>query len=379
MPHNRKVAFFIAGRDFNLYRSRLPVMLALKKRGWEVHGLSVVTKTFEIKLNDLGIITHDLPINRHGFSLVGELMCRGLISKLIKRHSPSLIHFFNPKPILLGALLSRRVARPFKKYCTVTGAGFANNNSLKSKLISKVYSIALSTYDGITFENSFDAENLRQNKSLINIPYTIQISSGVDTSVIIPSFNQATYPIKFFFASRLLWSKGIKELLLAGQILNGSYAGKFKIVIAGELEPKHRAGVPREIFSSANLDRYIDFIGHISLENMPEYLSNSDVVVLPSYREGFSKFLMEGAAAGKPLITSNIPGCRETVDEGVNGHCVEPRDAEKLASAMSQFISKPDKCADYGKHSRNKAESEFDSKVIVSKTLEFYEKNNTCL
>lgn len=375
----RNTAIFISGRDFNLYRSRLPVMRELLERGWRVIGVSSETDFYKKLLNEEGVVTVDAPFHRHGLSLRNDFIARKILVETIQAEKPSLVHCFNPKPILLLSSLKSVMPKSAIKFVTVTGTGFVADGSLKSRIITRLYLQALKKYDGVFYENSEDWRYFHSMQGLVGRCSKIQISSGVDTNEYIPSGKKHHSPVVFLFASRLLTSKGLYELLDASKILHERYAGKYELQISGEREDSHRERISNQTLAEAEANGLVKLLGHVSLAEMPRVIGEADVVVLPSYREGFSKLLMEGASAGKALIASDIAGCREAIENNVNGFLVIPKDVASLVESMSTFIEYPMKIGKFGAASRQIAINRFDSTKLALETLEFYEDNGVIL
>lgn len=365
-------AVFIAGRDFNLYRSRMPVMAELIRRGWEVHGIASGTEKFHPLLEDAGVRFHHVPFYRHGISLTSDFRSRAEISRVFQEVKPTIVHCFNPKPLILTAGPFPILRRNCFNFCTVTGAGFVQSNSLRAQVLARFFARVLSRFDSIMFENESDAEAFRAFRDVCRKPYQVQISSGVDMSLFDLPQPVPSDKVRFLFASRLLWSKGVQELLDASARLAREKPDSFELMIAGEQEKDHAEGLPNEVLQKAARDGHIRFLGHVPLEDMPKTIMAADVIVLPSYREGFSKFLMEGAAAGKVLIATDIPGCREAIVDGETGFLIEPRSASSLFEAMLRVVTVRELLGVMGCRSYQKAKAEFDQAHIVENTLKFY-------
>lgn len=370
----QKKAIFVATRAFNLVRSRLPVMQTLKKLGWKVIAIGASQPNLDSILIREGIKFVDVPFYRYSFSIGKDLKAFYKLLVVIISFKPYFVHFFQPKPIILGGLLHNVLRNKFVSVFTVTGLGIVTHDSFKSRLFLKLYRFALRNASGVIVENNA-IKNLLVNQKMISTGRIfVQISSGVNISRYKPSFKMSGDTVKILFASRLLWSKGLKEFIKAAEELKKEFVNKVEFLIAGELEEEHRDGVPKDFIYEWHNKGIIKYIGKINIEDMPDLLKDVDIIVLPSYREGMSKILMEGAAAGKPLITTNIPGCREIVHHGKNGLLVSPKDYRELANALKIFILNPSLCVKYGKYSRVLAETLFDQSLIVKNTLEIYKK-----
>ena len=258
---------------------------------------------------------------------------------------------------------------------TLTGLGFERNWDLKTRAKCFAYRLALRNCSAIQFENETDREFAKQSGMVSNQNCFVSLSSGVDLSRHIPKFRKRdSSSVNFLFASRLLWSKGVRELFCAAEILRARYGNRFRLIVAGEFEDSHKDRIPESYVRERERSQIIDYRGQIQLADMPELYSEADVIVLPSYREGFSRVLLEGAAMGKALLATDIPGCREAIDEKQNGLLIPVRSVDAIVDAMNYFMRNPELTNSYGKHSRRKAEAEYSDRVCATKTIEIYKK-----
>ena len=168
----------------------------------------------------------------------------------------------------------------------------------------------------------------------------------------------------------MLWDKGVKEVYEAALELKKEYYTKIEFILAGLADENNKAGVPQDILESWQDGTYLQWIGYC--QNMKKVYEDCHIVILPSYREGMPKSLIEAAAMGRALITTDAIGCKECVDEGVNGLKVPVGDAHALALAIRKLVDNPEMLTSMGKASRMKAEKEFDIVQVVNKHLEIY-------
>jgi glycosyltransferase involved in cell wall biosynthesis len=174
---------------------------------------------------------------------------------------------------------------------------------------------------------------------------------------------------RIVLASRMLWDKGVREFVEAARILK--QAGRnLQFVLAGQPDPGNPAAVPAQVLVDWRTAGLVDWRGHV--EDMPGLFASADVVVLPSYREGLPKSLIEAAACGRPLVTTDVPGCREVVTDGVDGLLVPVRDAVALARAIARLLDDPSLARRLGETARAKALAEYDERQIVARTLDVY-------
>jgi len=195
-------------------------------------------------------------------------------------------------------------------------------------------------------------------------------SSGVNTAKFVPSPAPfSSRPFRVLMATRLLWEKGVREYVEAASLLRARYPA-VQFLLAGDLDPGNPTAVPRTQLTEWSRADVIRYIGHVS--SIETLLAQVDLVVLPSYREGTPRILIEAAAAGLPIVTTDVPGCREVVRHGVNGFLVPPRDAPRLAEAIASVIEHPEHGQAMGHAGRGIALAEFDERFVIDSTLDVY-------
>jgi glycosyltransferase involved in cell wall biosynthesis len=223
----------------------------------------------------------------------------------------------------------------------------------------------------VIFQNENDQEELTDLGIIKSSNYIVRIKgSGVD----LEKYHESPFPvfnrIKILFPSRMLWDKGVKELREASNILKEKYCNKVEFILSGLADEDNKAGVPSSYLKEWDDGNYVNWIGY--QKNMFEIYKNSHIVVLPSYREGMPKALLEACAVGRAIVTTNAIGCKETVDEGINGFRVPAASSSDLANALEELINNHDLIKYMGSNSRAKAEKEFDVKNVVEKHIEIY-------
>lgn len=223
----------------------------------------------------------------------------------------------------------------------------------------------------VIFQNKDDYNELKGLKILSsqNTIFFIK-GSGVNLNEYHSNLLPETSKIKILFPSRMLWDKGVKEVYEAALELKKEYYTKIEFILAGLADENNKAGVPQDILESWQDGTYLQWIGYC--QNMKKVYEDCHIVILPSYREGMPKSLIEAAAMGRALITTDAIGCKECVDEGVNGLKVPVGDAHALALAIRKLVDNPEMLTSMGKASRMKAEKEFDIVQVVNKHLEIY-------
>jgi len=198
---------------------------------------------------------------------------------------------------------------------------------------------------------------------------TIVRGSGVDVKKFIPAEESTGVPI-VMLASRMLWDKGVGEFIEAAKILKQEGV-EARFVLVGDSDPENPASIPNAQLSEWHELGIVEWWGERG--NMHEMLTQAHIVCLPSYREGLPKVLLEAASCGKPIIATDVPGCREIVHNGENGILVPLKDSSSLASAMKELINNPEKRKIIGINGRRLVENEFSEEIVVSQTLKVYQ------
>jgi glycosyltransferase involved in cell wall biosynthesis len=227
----------------------------------------------------------------------------------------------------------------------------------------------LNSRNGFTiFQNERDAALFADRGLVKPDRYAVIASSGVDVDRFYPNPEPSGIPI-VLLAARMLWDKGVGELVEAARILSRR-GDTGKVVLAGDVDPGNPATIERNQLREWEREGVIEWWGH--QEDMPAILARCQVVVLPSYGEGISRSLIEAAAAGKPIVASDVPGCREVVIDGQNGILVPPKDSDALAKAIGQLLGDPALRARMGQAGREIAVERFSDKLVNAQTLEAY-------
>ena len=362
---------FLSHYDGNLYQFRLPVMKELVKRGHKVYAITPRGNRFD-KFKEFGIETVDYTINRASLNPLNELRTIKELRKKVNLLNLDILHSFTHKPNIYGSFAN---SKNFIQ--TVTGLGsFFIYNDLKSKIIKNVilsgYKFSSKKAQKVIFQNSDDLK-MFVNLGIIPKEKAVLVkSSGIDTNewrmdsgeVLGSKFQEnnikkSKKPVVLMIA-RVIRDKGVEEFIKAAEILKD----KTEFWYAGYIDKGNKnAFVPEW--------KNVKFLG--LRDDIKELISKSDIVVLPSYREGVPRTLLEAASMGKAIVTTNAPGCKEVVEDGVNGFLVPIKDYKNLAKKIEVLIDNKKLREKFSKNSRIKAVNEFDIKIVVDKYLEVYE------
>ena len=313
---------------------------------------------FSEKLRGLGAIHQDWKVNQHGMNPLAEVISILQLRKVLKHIAPDMILSFSIKPNLYIALVNKWKQK-YQQFCMVTGLGYVFiGNSLSRKLFRqamiRLYRFALSSVKGVFFQNPADRDMFCQLGILDTHRSTVIPGTGISTDWITPDRKQRTGPLKILFIGRLLRDKGVVELVEAARALRSE---PVRICLLGPFDT-NPGGLSPETLRAATDKKEVEYLGET--QDVRPYLHEHHVFILPSYREGMSRSILEAMAAGLPIIASDVPGCRDLVKHRVNGLLVPPRDGKAIAEAIRFFIDNPGQIDSMGRASRCRVEEEFD-------------------
>ena len=365
----KKRLLYIVNVDWFFISHRLPIAIEALKSGYEVHIACGITDKKEY-LEELGLIVHPLKLSRSGTSIGGELSAFLEIYHTLKVVNPYIVHFVSIKPILYGGICSRFLP-VYKKVFSISGLGYVfTKRGIKAfivrKLIKTMYKIALGGKNStVIVQNSYDKEVI-----LSICPVCIEQirGSGVDLDMYKDTSVNNTSTV-VTMASRLLKDKGVYEYLTAANLLKEQgIDATFELygdIDVGNLSSLTGADIKK--IKKEGIVKLMGFSKDISLA-----FSHTSIVVLPSYREGLPKVLIEAAACGKAIVTTDVPGCKDAIVHNKTGLLCKERDALSLAQQIKKLVLDKNLCDEMGKAGRIWAEQEFDIKKVIEKHLEIY-------
>ena len=368
-----KVVLF-ANTDWYLFNFRRSLALALREAGHEVLLLSPDGPYGE-RLRALGLRWHPVSLRRRSLNPLREATFVFSLARLLRKEKPHVVHGFTLKCAIYGSLAAR-AAGVSGRVNAVTGMGYVfTSGDYKARLLRPfVRALIRLTLDGkrarLILQNPDDV-NFFSTHRLVD-PDRIRLipGSGVDCERFRPGSPRAPGgPMRVVLPARLLWDKGLAEYVAAARQLKGGERN-IRFLLAGQPDPGNPASVPEAIVERWVDEGVLERLGHV--EDMPELFRSVDVVVLPSYREGLPKGLIEAGASGCALVTTDVPGCREVVTDGVDGLLIPAKQWDSLASAIARLYDEPELRARLADAARQKAKSQFDEKMVIQATLESY-------
>jgi glycosyltransferase involved in cell wall biosynthesis len=364
---------FVANVDWFFISHRLVIAEEAKKNGFEVIVAAKDTGRSQ-EIIDKGIQFINLSFSRSGTNLIREFITLIKVFKIYYILRPDIVHHITLKPVIYGSLIAK-VLKIKGVVNAISGLGYNFTEGRKS-LVQKVMLLILKFGFNrknvvIIFQNENDQKELTELGVIHPSNLIVRIKgSGVD----LEKFHESSFPsfdrIKILLPIRMLWDKGVKELREASDILNKKYYENVEFILSGLADEDNKAGVPASYLNDWQDGNFVKWIGY--QKNMVEVYQNSHIVVLPSYREGMPKSLIEACAIGRAIITTNAIGCRECVDEGINGLKVPVKDAQSLANAIETLVNNPNRIVEMGKASRLKAKKEFDINFVLQIHSQIY-------
>ena len=369
---------FYANTDWYLYNFRLSTALRLKSEGHDVVMLSPPGEYGE-RFESHGLRWIQLAsMDRASLNPLREAATIRDLTRVLKHERPDLLHNFTVKCAIYGAIAARAAGVP-AVVNAVAGMGyvFSSERMLARSLRPIVKLLMRGTLGGkgtrLILQNPDDADAFVRARLVPQQQIRVIRSSGVNLERFLPVDPYAeARPLRVLLAARLLWEKGIGEYIESARLLRAE-GRTIEFVIAGSPDPGNPRSVSREQAESWVAEGLVDWRGHV--EDMPALMRSMDVIALPSYyREGVPKSLIEAAACGLAVITTNLPGCREVVSEhGVDGLHVEPRCARSLAERIAQLDDDRPLVRRLGDSARRKAMEHFDEQMVIRRTIEVYD------
>lgn len=362
-----------ANTDWYLFNFRQGLARALRDAGHDVLLLSPPGPYGE-KLSELGYRWVPAPMVRRSLNPLREYALVRWLRRLIERERIELVHGFTIKPAVYGSIAAR-LAGVAARVNAVAGMGYVFTSSAPLALalrpvVRRLFRYAL---DGegarLILQNPDDVALFSQARLVHSGKVRLIPGSGVDCSRFTPGDGSGSGRFRIVLPARLLWDKGLAEYVEASRLLR-TRGVPVDFLLAGEPDPGNPAAVPEGVVRGWVDEGLVQWLGHVA--DMPALFRSVDAVVLPSYREGLPKGLIEAAACALPLVTTDVPGCREVVSHEQDGLLVPVKDGRALADAIARLQADPALCRHLGAAARAKALAQFDERSVIARTLEVY-------
>jgi len=374
MPSSK--VLLVANTSWYLYNFRLPLLRDLRAAGYGVEAVAP-HDSYTRLLQAEGFTVHHWVVARRSINPLLELHALVDLLRVYRRERPDLVHHFTIKACLYGTLAAKG-ARVYRVVNAITGLGHVFlgqriRTRMLRRMLKPLYSAVFSARRStVVFQNADDQERLIRLGITDGDRARLIRGSGVDIEHFRPKVHTAGQfrtPLQLLFPSRLILEKGIEDVLAACRSLWDQEV-PLELLVAGAIDDGNRSALLPADLEALRSEPRIRCLGHV--DDMRALYAASDLVVLPSWREGLSRALIEAAAMERPIITTDVPGCRDVVDHGRTGLLVPLQDARAIELAIQLLLENPDLAARFGKAARQKVVEEFQVSLVNESTLKQY-------
>jgi len=369
LKYEKKRIAILLNTSWYIYNFRRNLIAALQKNGYKVYAIAPFDD-YSKKLEDLGCRYYRLEINSKSKNPLYDLRLLWKMRNVLSEIQPDVLLNFTIKPNIYGSIAARMLG--IKCINNVAGMGTLFTDGFFSRFVLKsLFKVSQLKVKTVFFQNPDDFEELTKNNIVNMDKARLLPGSGVNLKdfPFTPVKKKENNLIEFLLLARMLYSKGIIELVEAGKLLYEKGFKNFHITLLGETGINNPQAIPVEELNRLCEPLFVTYLG--KTDDVKTFIKKADVVVLPSfYREGTPKSLLEALGIGRPIITTNMPGCKETVINGENGFLCEPQSVKDLADKMEQFIHlNYKKRQAMGERSRKLAEEKYDEKFVIDSYL----------
>ncbi len=359
-----KVAL-VLNTSWNIFNFRMNLIKALLDSGHEVHTIAP-TDSFTPHLVEAGCIHHNLTMDSRGANPLKDLALIFELHSVYKKINPDVVLHYTIKPNVYGTLAAALLRIPAINNVCGLGTVFLKKSPV-SFFAKLLYRVSFRFARKVFFQNEDDLnlfldEKLVAEKTVDRIP-----GSGIDLKKFVPAPFQRNKEFTFLLISRLITDKGVLEYVEAVKKLKAEgVVAKFQVL--GAIDERHKRGISKALIQNWIATGTIEYLG--TTDDVRPFINTADCVVLPSYREGTPRVLLEAASSAKPIIATNVPGCNQVVTNEVNGLLCNLKDAPDLADKMrTMSMLDNHKLETFGRNGRQKMESEFDESIVIHKYL----------
>lgn len=372
MDKENKVILISSNYAWTIFNFRMNLIKRLKKEGFKIIVFTQFDG-YEIEIKKEVDIIKNLYISRKGINPLIDLITLFHFIKIFLIFKPSNILLFTIKPVIYGSIAARLTNLNSIPMITGLGTLFITNTWL-TKIAKRLYKIALKSTKTIFFQNEDDMKIFVDNKLVESSSCIITPGSGIN----LEKFKQRDIPneknLKFLFVGRLIKDKGIREFVDAARIIKKKFSN-VDFQVLGPVGSENRSAIKQNKLEEWKKEKVIEYLGET--DDTLFFLNRATCIVLPSYREGTSRALLEAAAVGRPLIAADVPGCREIVDDLRSGYLCKVRDYLDLADKIEKMIMLPHESRlIMGMNSRLKVEKEYDENIVLNLFINEINKNS---
>jgi glycosyltransferase involved in cell wall biosynthesis/peptidoglycan/xylan/chitin deacetylase (PgdA/CDA1 family) len=357
----------VSNTSWNIYNFRLGLIEALRKEGYRV-VIVAPRDEYSKKLEAKGFSFYDIKINNKGVNPFEDLFLIRDFYKLYQKINPHIVLNYTIKPNIYSSFAGKSLGIPVINNITGLGTVFLNSNP-SSYVARWLYRLSLDR-SSVVFQNGDDMKLFLDKKIVKEERVTLIAGSGIDTDYFKSrekSLEKRAFT--FLMITRLIKDKGVEEYIDAIRMIRASeYGSRCSFKILGSLYLSNPTAISKEMLNSWIEEGIIEYLGHS--DHVKEEIDKVDVVVLPSYREGLSRVLLEAGSMEKAIITTDVPGCRDVVDDGINGYLVKVKSSIELSEAMKKMVNlSKDELDSMGKKGREKVVNNFSQQKVIDKYM----------
>jgi glycosyltransferase involved in cell wall biosynthesis len=355
----------VLNTSWNIYNFRMNFIKTLLSKGYEVHTIAPHDDYTKL-LQNAGCIHHNVKMDSRGVNPIKDTALFFELLSIYKKLNPDVILHYTIKPNVYGTLAAAVLGKTSINNVCGLGTVFLKEN-IVSKIAMALYKIAFKFPRKVFFQNSDDLK-LFHERGLISSEITDLIpGSGIDLEKFQPLEFKRNKDFTFLLISRLITDKGILEYVEAiKKLKQKGINARFQLL--GAKDPEHKRGIKLEVIDNWIREGTLEYLGRT--DDVRQFIDKADCIVLPSYREGTPRTLLEAASSSKPIITTNVPGCHHVVENNFNGLLCELKNADDLAEKMHQMSNFDDNTLKkFGENGRKKIEIEFNEKLVFDKYL----------
>lgn len=370
--HRGRIKIVLVSRcAWTLYNFRGGMITRLVSLGWDVIACGAGGDGYESRVRGLGCTFVPIALDKGGMNPLADLRAFVELWRLFRRERPQVVHCFTVKPVIYGSIAAR-LARVPRRVATITGLGyvFSTPAGMIRAVAVALYRLAMRCTHHVFFQNPGDRDTFVQSILPRGLSYELVPGSGVDLRRFrVSPESDRGLGTEVLMYGRMLWDKGVQDYVDAARVVRVRHASAH-FTLMGDPDPANPQAVPRATLEAWDTEGVISYLPGV--DDVRDVLSKADIVVLPSRHEGLPRVLLEAAAMGKVLIASDIPGCRQIVESGINGYLVKPGDAQELAETILRVLDNPTWLAEAGRASRRKVEAGFSEDLVIDRAVASY-------